>query len=138
MFLILLSQSLIVFSQTDTTNKKNKGVEPVKCLPVSTFKLIAKDLLRGDSAIAELKLSNEQIVLLEQKVSLKDSVITTMQKKEENYLTIIKSQDEKYQVLEDHTKKLEFQLKKEKVKNKFKSFIGGGLIAVLSVFLLIQ
>ena len=138
MFLILLSQSLIVFSQTDTTNKKNKGVEPVKCLPVSTFKLIAKDLLRGDSAIAELKLSNEQIVLLEQKISLKDSVITTMQKKEENYLTIIKSQDEKYQVLEDHTKKLEFQLKKEKVKNKFKSFIGGGLIAVLSVFLLIQ
>jgi len=137
-FLILLSQSLIVFSQTDTTNKKNKGVEPVKCLPVSTFKLIAKDLLRGDSAIAELKLSNEQIVLLEQKISLKDSVITTMQKKEENYLTIIKSQDEKYQVLEDHTKKLEFQLKKEKVKNKFKSFIGGGLIAVLSVFLLIQ
>ena len=138
MFLILLSQSLIVFSQTDTTNKKNKGVEPVKCLPVSTFKLIAKDLLRGDSAIAELKLSNEQIVLLEQKVSLKDSVITTMQKKEENYLTIIKSQDEKYQVLEDHTKKVELQLKKEKVKNKFKSFIGGGLIAVLSVFLLIQ
>lgn len=137
MFLILLSQSLIVFSQTDTNNK-NKTPEPVKCLPVSTFKLIAKDLLRGDSAIAELKLSNEQIILLEQKVSLKDSVITTMQKKEENYLTIIKSQDEKYQVLEDHTKKLELQLKKEKVKNKFKSYIGGGLIAVLSVFLLIQ
>lgn len=137
MFLILLSQSLIVFSQTDTNNK-NKTPEPVKCFPISTAKLIAKDLLRGDSAIAELKLSNEQIVLLEQKVSLKDSVITTMQKKEENYLTIIKSQDEKYQVLEDHTKKLEFQLKKEKVKNKFKSYIGGGLIAVLSVFLLIQ
>lgn len=138
MFLILLSQSWIAFSQTDTNNKKDKGAEPVKCLPVSTFKSIAKDLLRGDSAIAELKLSNEQIVLLEQKVSLKDSVITTMQKKEENYLTIIKSQDEKYLVLEDHTKKLEVQLKKEKVKNKFKSFIGGGLIAILSVFLLVQ
>lgn len=138
MFLILLSQSWIAFSQTDTNNKKDKSSEPVKCLPVSTFKSIAKDLLRGDSAIAELKLSNEQIVLLEQKVSLKDSVITTMQKKEENYLTIIKSQDEKYIVLEDHTKKLEVQLKKEKVKNKFKSFIGGGLIAILSVFLLVQ
>jgi hypothetical protein len=61
-----------------------------------------------------------------------------MQKKEENYLTIIKSQDEKYQVLENHTKNLETQLKKEKVKNKFKNFVGGGLIAILSVFLLIQ
>ncbi len=88
--------------------------------------------------MAELKLANEQIIKLEEKVSLKDSVIVTMQKKEENYLTIIKSQDEKYQVLENHTKNLETQLKKEKVKNKFKNFVGGGLIAILSVFLLIQ
>ncbi len=137
MFLILLSQSLIAFSQTDTS-KKERNPEPVKCLPVSTFKSIAKDLLRGDSAIAELKLANEQITQLEEKVVLKDSVIVTMQKKEENYQTIIKSQDEKYLVLEDHTKKLEVQLKKEKVKNKFKTYIGGGLIAILSVFLLIQ
>ena len=135
MFLILLSQSLIAFSQTDTS-KKERNPEPVKCLPVSTFKSIAKDLLRGDSAIAELKLANEQITQLEEKVVLKDSVIVTMQKKEENYQTIIKSQDEKYLVLEDHTKKLEVQLKKEKVKNKFKTYIGGGLIAILSVFLL--
>jgi len=128
---------LIAFSQTDTS-KKDKSNEPVKCLPVSTFKLIARDLLRGDSAIAELKLSNEQIIKLEEKVSLKDSVIVTMQKKEENYETIIKAQDQKYQVLEDHTKKVEFQLKKEKVKNKFKNIVGGGLIAILSVFLIIQ
>ena len=79
MFLILLSQSLIAFSQTDTS-KKERNPEPVKCLPVSTFKSIAKDLLRGDSAIAELKLANEQITQLEEKVVLKDSVIVTMQK----------------------------------------------------------
>lgn len=137
MFLILLSQSLIAFSQTDTNNK-NKSPEPVKCFPISTAKSIAKDLLRGDSAMAELKLANEQITKLEEKVSLKDSVIVTMQKKEENYQTIIKSQDEKYQVLDNHTKNLELQLKKEKVKNKFKNVIGGGLIAILSVFLIIQ
>lgn len=137
MFLILLSQSWIAFSQTDTNNKTNIP-EPVKCLPVSTFKSIAKDLLRGDSAMAELKLANQQILKLEEKVSLKDSVIVTMQKKEENYETIIKSQDEKYVILEDHTKNLELQLKKEKVKNKFKTIVGGGLIAILSVFLIIQ
>ena len=107
MFLILLSQSLIAFSQTDTS-KKNNTPEPVKCLPVSTFKSIAKDLLRGDSAMAELNLANQQITKLEEKVSLRDSVIVTMQKKDENYVTIIKSQNEKYQVLrsEDHTSEL--------------------------------
>ena len=88
--------------------------------------------------MAELKLANEQINKLEEKISLKDSVIVTMQKKEENYETIIKSQDQKYQVLENHTKNLELQLKKEKVKNKFKNIVGGGLIAILSVFLIIQ
>lgn len=137
MFLILLSQNLIVFSQTDTNNK-NGNNEPLKCLPISTFKSIAKDLLQGDYAKAELKLANEQINKLEEKVSLKDSVIVTMQKKEENYETIIKSQDQKYQVLENHTKNVELLLKKEKVKNKFKNIVGGGIIAILSVFLIVQ
>ncbi len=128
---------MTAFSQTDTSNKKPIQ-EPVKCLPVSTFKEIAKDLLRGDSAKAELKLANEQIVKLEEKVSLKDSVIVTMQQKEENYKTIIGAHEQKYSTLENYTKSVELKLKKEKVKNKFKSFIGGTLVAVLTVFLVIK
>jgi hypothetical protein len=134
---ILLNLSLTAFSQTDTSNKKPTQ-EPVKCLPVSTFKEIAKDLLKGDSAKAELKLANEQIVMLEQKVALKDSVIVTMQQKEENYKTIIGAHEEKFSTLENYTKSVELKLKKEKVKNKFKSFIGGGLVAVLTVLLVIK
>jgi hypothetical protein len=103
---------------------------------VSTFRQIAQDLLKGDSAMAELKLANQQIIGLEQKVSLKDSVIVTMQQKEVNYRTIISAQNEKYGILEDHTKKVEFQLKKEKVKNKFTTFLSGGIIAVMSFFLI--
>lgn len=110
----------------------------MKCLPVSTFKEIAKDLLKGDSAKAELKLANEQILKLEEKVALKDSVIVTMQQKEENYKTIIGAHEQKFQVLEDYTKSVELKLKKEKVKNKFKSFIGGGLVAVLTVLLIVK
>jgi hypothetical protein len=120
---------LTAFSQQDTTIK-------VKCLPVSTFKQIAQDLLKGDLAIAQLKLSEQQIIHIENKVVLKDSVINTMKVKESNYIKVIDTQNEKYNVMEKYSKKLEWDLKKEKVKGNFKSIIGTGLIAVLT-FLLI-
>lgn len=128
---------MTVFSQTDTTNKQPVQ-EPVKCLPVSTLKKIAQDLLKGDSAKAELKFANEQIVKLEEKVSLKDSVIVTMQQKEENYKTIISAHEQKFSVLENYTKSVELKLKKEKVKNKFKSFLGGTAVLVLTTLLIIK
>jgi hypothetical protein len=120
---------LTAFSQQDTVIK-------TKCLPVSVFKLIAKDLLSGDSAKAELKIANEHIVGLESKVSLKDSIINTMVVKETNYLKIIDAQNQKYDVMEKYSKKLEWDLKKEKVKGKFKSILGTGVIAVLTFFLI--
>jgi len=125
----ILSLSLTAFSQQDTTIK-------VKCLPISIFKQIAQDLLKGDSAIAQLKLSEQQIIHIENKVVLKDSVINTMKVKESNYIKIIDIQNEKYNVIEKYSKKLEFDLKKEKVKGKFKSIVGTGLITVLTFFLI--
>jgi len=119
---------LTAFSQTGTNNQQ----EPVKCLPVSTFKKISTDLLKGDSAIAELNLCNEHTNWLEQKVSLKDSVIASMEEKENVYKKIIVAHEEKFKVLEDYTKSVEMNLKKEKLKGKLKNFIGGGLILVLS------
>lgn len=120
---------MTAFSQQDTTIK-------TKCLPVSVFKLIAKDLLSGDSAKAELKLAEQNIVSLESKVGLKDSVINTMKVKETNYVKIIDTQNEKYNVLDGYSKRLEWDLKKEKVKGKFKSILGTGMIAVLTFFLI--
>ena len=95
-----------------------------------------KDLLVGDSAKAELKLTEAQLVQTEKKVVLKDSVITTLRLKEVNYLTIIDAEKEKFRIVEDYSKKLEWDLKKEKVKGKFKSILGTGLIAVLTFFLI--
>ena len=129
MLVTILSLSLTAFSQQDTTIK-------VKCLPVSTFKQIAQDLLKGDSAIAQLKLSEQQIIHIENKVVLKDSVINTMKVKESNYIKVIDTQNEKYSVMEKYSKKLEWDLKKEKVKGKFKSIVGTGVIAVLTIFLI--
>jgi hypothetical protein len=83
----ILSLSLTAFSQQDTTIK-------VKCLPISIFKQIAQDLLKGDSAISQLKLSEQQIIHFENKVLLKDSIINTMKVKEFNYDVIHTFDDE--------------------------------------------
>jgi len=97
--------------------------------------VIAKDLLSGDSAKALLKLTEDQLKQTEGKVSLKDSVISKMQEKEKNYLSIIDDERGKYVILEDHTKKVEKSLKWERVKNKFTKVVSVGVIAVLTFFL---
>ena len=96
-----------------------------------------KDLLSGDSVKAQLKLVEKEVVELNNKLVLKDSVINTLRLKENNYMTIIDSEKEKYKIVESYSKKLEWDLKKEKTKNKFKSIVGTTVIGVLA-FLIIQ
>jgi hypothetical protein len=123
---------LTAFSQIDT----NK--ESVKCFPIPIVKQITKDLLSGDSAKAQLKLTEQQLYKTENIVEMKDSVISIMRVKEENYNTIILAQNEKYSILENHTKQLEWDLKKLKVKNKFTSILSGSAILILGTFLIIK
>ena len=121
---------MTAFSQTGINN------QPTKCFPIPVVKQITKDLLSGDSAKAQLKLTEQQLLETETKVVMKDSVITLLRTKENNYQTIIGVQDQKYLILENHTKKIELNLKKEKLKNKFTSGLAG--IAILTLtFLLI-
>lgn len=125
----MIVSRLTVFSQI--------GTEPIetKCLPVPIIKNIMKDLLIGDSAKSQLTLTEQQLILTEKKVNLKDSVINKMQEKEKNYLGQIDLMDKKYLALEDYNKKLEksyekvnLQLRFEKKKNKIKNVvIGSGL-----------
>lgn len=128
----ILSVSLTAFSQTDINNQQTK------CFPLPIVKKITKDLLSGDSAKVQLKLTEKQLFETETKVIMKDSVITLLRVKETNYQTIIGAQTQKYSILEDHTKKVEWSLKKEKVKNKLTTGLSGILILVLSSFLILQ
>ena len=129
MLISLLLEKLTAFSQIDTSKTE-------KCFPLPVVKQIMKDLVSGDSAKAVLKMTEVQLLETEKKVTLKDSVITTLRLKETNYQTIIQSEKEKFEIVERYSKKLEFDLKKEKVKNKFKSILGTGVIAILTVFLI--
>ncbi len=125
----LLFANLIAFSQTDTNTN-------VKSFPIPIVRLIMKDLLSGDSAKAQLKLVEREVVELNNKIVLKDSVINTLRLKEDNYVTIINSEKEKFKIVESYSKKLEWDLKKEKVKNKFKSILGTAVIGVLTFFII--
>ena len=129
MLISLLLVKSIAFSQTDTSKVE-------KCFPMPVVKQIMKDLVSGDEAKIQLKLTEQQLLETEKKVSLKDSVISTLRLKEVNYQTIIDSEKQKFEIMEKYSKKLEFDLKKEKVKNKFKSIVGTGVIVALSFFLI--
>lgn len=125
----LLLVKLIAFSQIDTSKTE-------KCFTLPVVKQMMKDLVSGDSAKAQLKLTEIQLIETEKKVAIKDSVIAMLKTKELNYLTIIDSEKQKFDIVDRYSKKLEFDLKKEKVKNKFKSITGIGVIAALTFFLI--
>ena len=94
--------------------------------------------MSGDSAKAQLRLVGDQLLETEKKVELKDSVISLLRVKESNYNVIIDAQNQKYSTLDAHTKKVEWDLKKEKVKNKFTSVLSGVAVAALTFFLIIK
>ena len=119
----------IAFSQTDTSRNEKSFTIPV-------VKQIMKDLVSGDSAKEQLKLTEKQLLETEKKIILKDSIITILRTKELNYQTMLDSEKQKFGIVEGYSKKLEVDLKKEKVKNKFKSIVGTGVIALLTFFLI--
>ena len=129
MLISSLLLSSIAFSQKDTTTN-------TKTFSIPVVRLIMKDLLSGDSAKAQLRVTEIQLNETEKKVYFKDSIITTLRLKESNYQTIINAEKEKFQIVENYSKKLEKDLKREKVKGKFKSIVSVGIIAVLSFFLI--
>lgn len=119
---------LTAFSQVDT-NKL------VKCLPVTTVRQIIKDLLSGDSAKLQLKLTESQLIETEKKLYFKDSIINVMNNKEKNYLTIQEYNKEQLILLNNYSTKVENDLKKEARKNNVRSVIQSTLLLSLTFLL---
>ena len=130
MLLILSSSS---FSQIDTNRI---------CFSYSKAKSIALDLVKGDSAIAELKIANKMIWQLNEKGNAQDSLVTLYVAKEQNYIGQISNYDQivtKQKTiitgLEGDVAKL--TSKNERLKKGLK-WLGGGFVAsLLSVITLV-
>lgn len=130
MLLTIMISSLTAFSQ------KGTDTIPTKQFPIPVVKLIVKDLLSGDSAKAQLKLTTQQLEETKKIVSLKDSLIVKLEQKNANSEEIIGLSGEKFSTLETHTKKVEKELRREKIKTRiFKtlSFAGSAVIVALLI-----
>ena len=122
--IVLLLLSLTSFSQKDTSKI---------CFSYSKAKQIAIDLVKGDSAIAELKITNKLVWQLNEKISTQDSTITLYIAKEQNYISQINNYDKisikKDEIITD----LESNVTKlTKKNNRLKSglkYLGGGFVA---------
>ena len=122
--IVLLLLSLTSFSQKDTSRI---------CFSYSKAKQIAIDLVRGDSAIAELKITNKLVWQLNEKISTQDSTITLYITKEQNYISQINNYD-KISIKKDEiiTGLEKDVIKLTKKNNRLKTglkYLGGGFVA---------
>jgi hypothetical protein len=131
--LVLLLLSLTSFSQKDT----NKI-----CFPYSTAKKIAIDLVKGDSAIAELKVVNKLVWQLNEKIDTQDSIIKLYVVKEQNYISQIDNYDKILVKKDEIITGLEGDVatlsrKNNRLKKGIK-WLGGGFVAsILTIITLI-
>ena len=122
--IVLLLLSLTSFSQKDTSRI---------CFSYSKAKQIAIDLVRGDSAITELKITNKLVWQLNEKISTQDSTITLYIVKEQNYISQINNYDKISTKKDEIITGLEKDVTKlTKKNNHLKSglkYLGGGFVA---------
>jgi hypothetical protein len=128
--LVLLLLSLTSFSQKDTSKI---------CFPYPTAKKIAIDLVRGDSAIAELKLVNKLVWQLNDKIDTQDSIVKLYVVKEQNYISQISNYDKMLVKKDEIIVGLEGDVSTLTHKNnnlkKGLKWLGGGFVASIFTIL---
>jgi phosphotransferase system IIB component len=110
--------SLSSFSQADTTKV---------LLPTKTARLIAKDLIRYDGCVQELKLTQQKVIKLEEREVQKDTIIGLLNNKDKNNQFIIGQKDLQIGEYKNMTNDLQKELKGQRTKTflyKLVAFIG--------------
>lgn len=126
--------SVLAKSQSIATYDKNGNIyytDTVK-IPTPIAKQIAKDLVSCDSTKAILELTKEQLTLTENKVTLKDSIISGHVQKGIMYEERIKNEQLKFDTQGLFVKQLQKQNKKLKVKLVFTKITLGGIVGGLT------
>ena len=129
MLIFLMMMSWSSFSQiaTDSTSIQ---------LEKKIAKLIIKDLLLGDSYKNELKLTDTKIDILEKKLILKDSIIFNLESKSNNFESILLTKQNQLSLSQELSRKLQTDLKKQKVKTKL--FGGAGILIAAGAVIILK
>jgi hypothetical protein len=121
--------SLKSFSQSVTDSTSIQLKRPI-------VKLVIKDLITGDGAKNELVLTLGKVNILKQQVVLKDSVILKLNSQIGNFNNILLSKSDQLALSQKLSKKLELDLKKQKLKTKLTA--GVGIVAIIGAILLVK
>jgi hypothetical protein len=129
MLILLGMMSLNSFSQNDIDSTSIQLKKPI-------VRLVIKDLITGDGFKKELNLITTKYSLLENKVILKDSVISNLNFQINNFNSILNTKDSQLETTYQLNDKLKFEIKKQKFKNKLTA--GAGVVAVLAAIFLVK
>ena len=121
--------SFTSFSQSAIDTTSIRLEEPIA-------KLVIKDLITGDEAKEELSITGNKIQLLEQKIVFKDSIIFNLNTQIDNVRSIVMTKDNQLGLSQELTKRLQADIKKERLKTKLVA--GGGVVAVLAALYLLK
>ena len=127
LLIVFMTIGITSFSQTI---KKEDTTEI--CLPYTVGKQIMLDLNKLDSTTAILKLTEEEVIELNKKIDLQQSVITTMEEKVKTSETIIQKTNEKFQIVDNINKDLTSDNKKLKRKNTIIQIVSAVIIGALT------
>ena len=122
--------SLSLFSQNVTPSQ-----EFIK-IPVPVVRKIVVDLVKGDSAMAQLNQSKLMIEELDNKTKVQDSIIVNYRQVDGNNQKIILNLERKVEIIEGEFKSVSKELKKQKVKARFTNIMSSVAILTLLVFIL--
>ena len=129
MLIFLMMMSWSSFSQIATDSISIQ-------LEKQIAKLIIKDLLLGDSYKNELKLTDTKIGFLEQKLVLKDSIIFNLESKSNNFESILLNKQDQLFLSQKLSRKLQTDLKKQKVKTKLMG--GAGILIAAGAIIILK
>ena len=111
--ILLTMLSFISFSQSAIDTTSIRLEEPIA-------KLVIKDLITGDEAKEELSITGNKIQLLEQKIVFKDSIIFNLNTQIDNVRSIVMTKDNQLGLSQELTKRLQADIKKERLKTMSK------------------
>jgi hypothetical protein len=100
---------LSCFSQTGISKDTTKVV-----ISQEVAKQIAKDLVKYDGCVLELKLTQDKLLMTQQREILKDTTISLLTQKDSNNQIIIGKQQEQLKVSTDLNKELQKEIKRYK------------------------
>lgn len=130
---LMILVSTVCFSQTNNnrTTPINKIDTTKLCFPVEVGRQILLDLNECDKNKELLKLTEKEVVELNNKITQKDSIITSLNQKDSLSSVIITKTEEKFKIVNDDNEKLRKDMKKMRTKHIIVESITGFISATL-------